>query len=190
MKIIATHPTQPRRVYPDGTALKLIGSEVYCDCLVIGEQVSTCDLEQLFENADSFPHYNGLMTEQQALVALVQEALENPSSEEEAPWTAGEYVSQGFIRSLAGQAYECIQAHVTLTGWEPPYTPALWKPYTPPVTDPGTGEETAPPWVQPTGAHDAYMMGAKVAHKGREWVSSIDNNVWEPGVYGWQEDLT
>lgn len=44
-----------------------------------------------------------------------------------------------------------------------------------------------PEWVQPTGAHDAYSIGDKVTHNGRHWVSIVDNNVWEPGAYGWEE---
>lgn len=43
------------------------------------------------------------------------------------------------------------------------------------------------PWSQPQGAHDAYKKGDKVSHKGKTWVSTVDNNVWEPGVYGWEE---
>ena len=42
-------------------------------------------------------------------------------------------------------------------------------------------------WVQPTGAHDAYQKRDKVLHKGKEWISLIDANVWEPGVSGWRE---
>lgn len=41
------------------------------------------------------------------------------------------------------------------------------------------------PWVQPTGAHDAYEAGAVVTHNGQTWVSDVDANTWEPGVYGW-----
>jgi hypothetical protein len=40
-------------------------------------------------------------------------------------------------------------------------------------------------WVQPKGAHDAYSKGSKVQHTGKKWISSIDANVWEPGVTGW-----
>ncbi len=40
-------------------------------------------------------------------------------------------------------------------------------------------------WVQPTGAHDAYQMGDLVLYQGQTWRSSIDANVWAPGVYGW-----
>lgn len=42
-------------------------------------------------------------------------------------------------------------------------------------------------FVQPTGAHDAYKKGDKVTHDGKYWVSTADANVWEPGVYGWEE---
>ncbi len=44
-----------------------------------------------------------------------------------------------------------------------------------------------PEWSQPLGAHDAYNLGDKVSHNGKKWVSTAANNVWEPGVYGWEE---
>lgn len=40
-------------------------------------------------------------------------------------------------------------------------------------------------WIQPTGGHDAYNTGDKVLHNGDTWESTLDANVWEPGVYGW-----
>jgi len=42
-----------------------------------------------------------------------------------------------------------------------------------------------PEWKHPAGAHDAYMKGAKVMYNGKTYVSTEDNNVWAPGVYGW-----
>lgn len=52
-------------------------------------------------------------------------------------------------------------------------------------------EETgdAKEWVQPTGAHDAYMSGDKVKYTdGKNYKSLIDNNVWSPDTYpaGWE----
>jgi hypothetical protein len=47
--------------------------------------------------------------------------------------------------------------------------------------------ETIPEWVQP-GSTNPYMKGDKVTHNGSTWVSLVDNNVWEPGVYGWEVD--
>lgn len=48
----------------------------------------------------------------------------------------------------------------------------------------GPGNEW-PDWNQPTGAHDAYPIDAKVTHNLQHWTSTVDANVWEPGVYGW-----
>lgn len=39
-------------------------------------------------------------------------------------------------------------------------------------------------WKQP-GSTNPYMKGEKVTHNGNTWESSIDNNVWAPGVHGW-----
>ena len=47
--------------------------------------------------------------------------------------------------------------------------------------------EEFPEWVQPIGAHDAYSKGAKTSHGGKKWLSEVDGNTWEPGVYGWAE---
>jgi hypothetical protein len=50
------------------------------------------------------------------------------------------------------------------------------------------GEPDAPPpWQQPTGAHDAYAIGAVVSHAGKVWTSTFAANAWEPGVFGWAE---
>lgn len=54
-----------------------------------------------------------------------------------------------------------------------------WKEVT---TGGGIGE-----WKQPTGAHDSYKKGDRVTWKGSTWESTLDANVWEPGVYGWQK---
>lgn len=53
---------------------------------------------------------------------------------------------------------------------------------------PPSGVPTLPPWVQPTGGHDAYPLGARVSHAGQNWTSTVAANVWEPGVYGWVAD--
>lgn len=46
-----------------------------------------------------------------------------------------------------------------------------------------------PAWVQPTGAHDAYAIGARVSHASKKWFNEVyESNVWEPGVFGWVEE--
>lgn len=77
-----------------------------------------------------------------------------------------------------GTLYKCIQAHTAQSDWTPDATPALWTVVT---------VEEWPEWVQPTGAQDAYAKDSKVTHNGKKWISSYDANVWEPGVYGWEE---
>ena len=77
-----------------------------------------------------------------------------------------------------GVLYKCIQAHTAQSEWTPDATPALWIVVT---------VEEWPEWEQPTGAQDAYAKDSKVTHNGKKWISSYDANVWEPGVYGWEE---
>ena len=31
------------------------------------------------------------------------------------------------------------------------------------------------------------MKGDKVTYNGKTWVSTVDNNVWAPETYGWEE---
>jgi hypothetical protein len=49
------------------------------------------------------------------------------------------------------------------------------------------GYEPGDPWVQPTGASNAYPSTAVVSHVGKAWESTTGGNVWEPGVSGWRE---
>ena len=77
-----------------------------------------------------------------------------------------------------GVLYKCIQAHTSQADWMPDATPALWV---------IVSVEEWPEWIQPTGAHDAYDKDAKVSHNGKHWKSTMDANVYEPGVYGWEE---
>ena len=92
-------------------------------------------------------------------------------------WTIGRAYATGDRVQYDGILYKCIQAHTTQADWTPDITPALWV---------AVSIEEYPEWVQPTGAHDAYNIGDKVTHNGKTWVSDVDNNVWEPGVYGWK----
>ena len=81
-----------------------------------------------------------------------------------------------------GLLYRCVMAHSSQPDWTPDASPSLWTR----AADPG---EEWPEWIQPTGAHDAYAIGSKVSHNGKHWISDIDSNVYEPGVYGWTEEV-
>ena len=74
--------------------------------------------------------------------------------------------------------YKCLQDHTSQENWTPAAAPSLWTKVL--IPDP----EVIPEWEQP-GSTNPYMTGDKVIHNNQTWVSDIDNNVWEPGVYGW-----
>jgi hypothetical protein len=97
-------------------------------------------------------------------------------------WSAGEAVEVGSYRVHGGELYSCLQAHTTQSDWMPNVVPALWRHW--PKKAPG---QQYPPWVQPTGAHDAYKKGDRVMFEGAAYESKIDANVWGPVVYpaGW-----
>ena len=76
--------------------------------------------------------------------------------------------------------YKCLTAHNAQPTWTPADSPSLWVR----IDDPSM---EYPEWVQPVGATDAYSMGAKVSHLGKHWISTVDANIWEPSVYGWDE---
>lgn len=92
-------------------------------------------------------------------------------------WKSGKQYESGERVCYEDVLYRCVQAHSSQDDWTPDKTPALWT---------QVSIEEWPEWVQPTGAQDAYMMGDKVSHNDQHWVSTVDNNTWEPGVYGWE----
>lgn len=69
--------------------------------------------------------------------------------------------------------YKVLQDHTSQSDWTPDKAVSLYVR----IDDP---QEEWPEWIAPTGAHDAYQLGAKVSHNGHHWISLIDNNVWEP----------
>lgn len=94
------------------------------------------------------------------------------------PWeTNTEYVIGDRVR-YETTLYKCIQAHTSQSDWTPAAAVSLWA-----RTD--NPREEWPEWVQPVGASDAYTINSQVSHNNSHWISDVDNNVWEPGVYGW-----
>ena len=96
-------------------------------------------------------------------------------------WENGKAYTVETRVQYGGKLYRCVQAHTSQTDWTPPAAASLWAE----IADPA---EEWPKWSQPIGAHDAYNAGDKVSHNGKNWKSTCDGNVWEPGVYGWTEE--
>lgn len=97
-----------------------------------------------------------------------------------AEWAYPINYKTGQIRRYKGTLYKCVQNHTSQADWTPDTASSLWSK----TSDPA---EEWPEWSQPIGAHDAYPKGAKVSHNSKHWISTAENNVWEPGVYGWEE---
>lgn len=97
-----------------------------------------------------------------------------------AVWASDTDYAVGDRVSYEGTLYKCLTAHTSQSTWTPDASPSLWVR----VDDPSI---EWPEWIQPVGSTDAYPMGAKVSHNSKHWISDVDGNVWEPGVYGWTE---
>lgn len=120
-----------------------------------------------------------------ALVAAIKTMRDNASDEtalasvEVFPaWVTGKAYAVGDRIRNEDKLYRCVQAHTSQDGWEPDQTPALWV---------QISVEEYPEWIQPQGAHDAYAKYDKVTHGDKRWISDMDANIYEPGVYGWSE---
>ena len=96
-------------------------------------------------------------------------------------WSSEWTGKAGTILMDEGALYKSIHDVLNIAqNTKPSETPSMW-------TIVGDPREEYPKWVQPIGAHDAYPKGAKVSHSDKRWVSDVESNIWEPGVYGWTE---
>ena len=93
-------------------------------------------------------------------------------------YKTGAWVKYGEDTMGDARLYQVLQDHTSQPQWTPDAATSLYKRV-------GVSADGTPKWVQPVGATDAYNKGDVVEHNGAKWVSDIDANVWEPGVYGW-----
>lgn len=118
-----------------------------------------------------------------AVRALIREAgdAEALQARELYPdWQAGLALIAGTRVQYGGKLYRILQSHYSQADWTPDRATSLFAEVL--IPDP----EVIPDWVQPESTNP-YMKGDKVKHSGKTWVSDVDSNVWEPGVYGWSE---
>ena len=116
-----------------------------------------------------------------AETGAIDEVTATEHTEIFAAWEPNVQYESGNLRRYPesdGKLYKCIQAHKSQADWTPDVAVSLW-------VVAGDPAEEWPEWSQPIGAQDAYSQGDKVSHKDQHWISSVDANVWEPGVYGW-----
>lgn len=112
-----------------------------------------------------------MLTDEQALIVS---AIYLPWSDERVNYALNDRVLYNKV------LYKCITAHTSQATWTPTDAPSLWTKVLIPTPS------VIPEWEQPSSTNP-YAKGDKVKHNGKIWTSDIDNNVWEPGAYGWSE---
>ena len=128
----------------------------------------------------SFPEVQEMLVRQQINTLNVDDKTAVRMVEFHPEWASGMDYSTGYKVQRGGKLWRCLQDHTSQNGWEPDIAPSLWAKVLIP------DETVVPEWEQPDSTNP-YSAGDKVSHNGKTWVSDIDNNVWEPGVYGWTE---
>jgi hypothetical protein len=78
-----------------------------------------------------------------------------------------------------GTLYRVLSNHTSQAVWTPDVAHSLFAKVL--TSDDGK----ILPWEQPDSTNP-YKIGDKVSHNGSNWISVVDNNVWEPGIYGWE----
>lgn len=95
-------------------------------------------------------------------------------------WKSGVNYTAGKRLEQNGTIYKVLMDHASQDDWAPDAAPSLFAKVL--IPDP----DVIPEWEQPDSTN-TYSKGDKVTHNGKTWVSDVDNNSWEPGVYGWTE---
>lgn len=95
-------------------------------------------------------------------------------------WKSGQKYEADKRLEYNGTIYKVLTEHTSQADWTPDTTPSLFAKVLIPDSN------VTPEWEQPESTNP-YSKGDKVTHNGKTWESAVDNNVWEPGVYGWNE---
>lgn len=129
--------------------------------------------KQAKEFISSLVNLRGFATDLQAIDAPAV----YPTWKEDVIYTVDERILYNDI------LYKVITTHTSQSDWTPDVAVSLFAKVL--ILDADVILE----WEQPDSTNP-YMIGDKVTHNGSTWVSIVDNNVWEPSVYGWEEVTT
>lgn len=132
------------------------------------------------EDASKIFHTASVAFAALAQARLLDDATIAEHGELFAQWSTPVFYKAGQICLFRHTLYRCLQEHTSQQDWTPEAAVSLW-------TAIGNPQDPWPVWSQPVGAQDMYARWNKVRHEGKHWISTVDENVWEPGVYGWTE---
>ena len=110
-------------------------------------------------------------------LATDEMALETPNLYP--TWKVDENYKAGDRVLYEGVLYKVLQDHSTQETWIPADAPSLFAKVL------IIGDEI-PAWEQPDSTNP-YMMDDKVTYDGKTYISTVNNNVWKPTEYGWDE---
>ena len=114
--------------------------------------------------------------EQMSVNATDEQALDNILAFPK--WEVNKEYEKDFRLRYEDVLYKVLQNHTSQADWTPDVAVSLYV---------KVSIEEYPDWIQPQGSHDAYNLGDKVTHLEKHWVSTMDANVYEPSVFGWDE---
>ena len=153
------------------------------------------DVGTQLEEGEIYSYNGGMVEVRQSHVRTNFEPEETPAlfsvyraNTDGAEWIPNEDVIAGDERTFSNKKWTCIQQHTTQLGFEPDVTPALWREV--------QIENEIEVWVQPIGGDGKYPLNDPntgenyiVSHNGKTWrnIHQGSLNVWEPGVFGWEE---
>lgn len=118
-----------------------------------------------------------------ALIKLRELATDEQACEVPAlypTWKEGLVYKVGERITYDDVLYKVLTEHTSQADWTPDAAPSLFAKVLIP------DENIIAAWEQPDSTNP-YMTGDKVSHNDKIWISTVDNNVWEPGAYGWDE---
>ena len=118
---------------------------------------------------DALVKLRGLATDEQAYEVPVL----YPMWKEDIAYIAGERIMYNDV------LYKVLTAHTSQADWTPDVAVSLFAKVL--IVD----ENVISAWEQPDSTN-TYKKGDRVSHNGKTWISIVDNNSWEPGVYGWE----
>lgn len=95
-------------------------------------------------------------------------------------WKVGVNYVSGDRVLFNGILYKVLLNHTSQEDWNPEVSPSLFAKVLIP------DKNVISPWEQPDSTN-TYKVGDKVSHNGKVWMSNVNNNSWEPGVFGWDE---
>lgn len=118
---------------------------------------------------------------------LIQQAAESLTDNEALKaihlfqkWSADRSYSVGTRVKYNNKLYRCTHAHTSRDVWNPEENQIMWEEVMPTQEPEVIIEE----WDK---GNSPYSKNDKVMYQGSVWQSTINNNIWTPGIYGWNK---